>query len=259
MLQQLIGPVSGLLDKFIEDKDQKAKLAHEIGTMAEKHGQEIALAQIALNTADAKGNFFQSSWRPLCGHVCVLGLAVNFLISPIAAGFGVEVPQADMSVMMPVLMGMLGLGGLRSQRSRDRLEGVDVGLIAVVDHAIAVTKVDFGVICGLRTIEEQRELVAKGASKTMKSKHIGGHAVDLMAYIGARGSWELNLYDDLADAMKEGAKAAGIGVRWGAAWHIPDIREWDGTMEEAMNAYVDLRRSQGKRPFIDGPHFELVV
>lgn len=114
MLQQLIGPVTGLLDKFIEDKDQKAKLAHEIGTMAEKHGQEIALAQIALNTADAKGNWFQSSWRPLCGHICVLGLAVNFLISPIAAGFGVVIPQADMSVMMPVLMGMLGLGGLRT-------------------------------------------------------------------------------------------------------------------------------------------------
>lgn len=146
-----------------------------------------------------------------------------------------------------------------SKRSRDRLEGVDVGLIAVVDYAIAVTKIDFGVICGLRTMEEQRELVAKGASKTMKSKHIGGNAVDLMAYIGSRGSWELNLYDDLADAMKEGAEAAGVGVRWGAAWHIPDIREWDGTMEEAMNAYIDLRRSQGKRPFIDGPHFELMV
>ena len=114
MLQSLIGPVTGLLDKFIQDKDQKAQLAHEIGTMAEKHGQEIALAQIALNTADAKGNWFQSSWRPLCGHICVLGLAVNFLVSPIAAGFGVIVPQADMSVMMPVLMGMLGLGGLRT-------------------------------------------------------------------------------------------------------------------------------------------------
>ena len=114
MLQALIGPITGLLDKFIQDKDQKAQLAHEIGTMAEKHGQEIALAQIALNTADAKGGWFQSSWRPLCGHICVLGLAVNFLVSPIAAGFGVIVPQADMSVMMPVLMGMLGLGGLRT-------------------------------------------------------------------------------------------------------------------------------------------------
>jgi len=121
MLQNLIGPVTGLLDKFIEDKDQKAKLAHEIGTMAEKHGQEIALAQIALNTADAKGNFFQSSWRPLCGHVCVLGLAVNFLISPIAAGFGVAIPQADMGVMMPVLTGMLGLAGMRSYEKVKRV------------------------------------------------------------------------------------------------------------------------------------------
>jgi len=144
-----------------------------------------------------------------------------------------------------------------SQRSRDKLEGVDAGLIAVVDYAIAVTKIDFGVICGLRSIEEQRELVAKGASKTLKSKHIDGYAVDLMAYIGSRGSFELNIYDEIADAMKEGAQAAGVGVRWGAAWHIPDIRDWNGTMEEAMNAYVDLRRSQGRRPFIDAPHFEL--
>jgi peptidoglycan L-alanyl-D-glutamate endopeptidase CwlK len=144
-----------------------------------------------------------------------------------------------------------------SQRSRDKLDGVDAGLVAVVDYAIAVTKIDFGVICGLRSIEEQRELVAKGASKTLKSKHIDGYAVDLMAYIGSRGSWELNIYDEIADAMKEGAQAAGVGIRWGAAWHISDIRDWDGTMEEAMNSYVDLRRSQGRRPFIDAPHFEL--
>jgi len=121
MIDKLIGPVTNLLDKFIEDKDQKALLAHEVATMAENHAQKVALAQIELNTQDAKGNWFQSSWRPLCGHVCVLGLAVNFLVSPIAAGFGLEVPQADMSVMMPVLMGMLGLGGLRSF---ERVKGV---------------------------------------------------------------------------------------------------------------------------------------
>ncbi len=146
-----------------------------------------------------------------------------------------------------------------SQRSLDKLEGVDASLVAVVRAAIGMTKTDFGVICGLRTIEEQRELVAKGASKTMNSKHIGGNAVDLMAYIGSRGSWELNLYDDLADAMKEAAIQLGVPLRWGACWHIEDIRDWDGTMEEAMNAYVDLRRSQGRRPFIDGPHFEIAV
>tara|TARA_R110001592_G_scaffold162344_4_gene395487 strand:- start:93 stop:548 length:456 start_codon:yes stop_codon:yes gene_type:complete len=146
-----------------------------------------------------------------------------------------------------------------SQRSLDRLEGVDERLQSVVKSAIGMTKTDFGVICGLRTIEEQRKLVDKGASKTMKSKHIGGNAVDLMAYIGSRGSWELNLYDDLADAVKEAAIDLGVPVRWGAAWHINDIREWGGTMEEAMNAYIDLRRSQGRRPFIDGPHFELML
>jgi len=146
-----------------------------------------------------------------------------------------------------------------SQRSLDRLDGVDERLAMVVKQAIHNTTVDFGVICGLRTTEEQRKLVDAGASKTMNSKHLGGNAVDLMAYIGSRGSWELNLYDDLAAAMAESARDLGVGLRWGACWHIPDIRDWDGTMEEAMNAYVDLRRSQGKRPFIDGPHFELVV
>ncbi len=146
-----------------------------------------------------------------------------------------------------------------SQRSLDKLEGVDERLVAVVKHAITATKIDFGVIQGMRTIEMQKELVAKGASQTMKSKHLDGNAVDLMAYIGGRGSWELNVYDDLADAMKEGANAVGCKVRWGAAWHIDDIGSWGGTMEEAMNAYIDLRRSQGRRPFIDGPHFELMA
>ena len=144
-----------------------------------------------------------------------------------------------------------------SQRSLSRLEGVDPRLVAVVHHAIAITEVDFGVICGLRTVEEQKELVAKGASQTMASKHLDGRAVDLLAYIGSRGSWELNLYDEIAEAMRRGARAVGVGLRWGAAWHIADIRDWDGTMEEALHEYVDIRRSMGRRPFIDAPHFEL--
>ena len=146
-----------------------------------------------------------------------------------------------------------------SRRSLDRLQGVDERLVSVVNYAITVTKTDFGVIQGMRTLEQQKELVAKGASQTMKSKHLDGLAVDLMAYINGRGSWELNLYDDLADAMAEGANAVGCKVRWGAAWHIDDIGSWDGTSEDAMNAYIDLRRSQGRRPFIDGPHFELML
>ena len=144
-----------------------------------------------------------------------------------------------------------------SQRSLDRLEGVDDRLVAVVKYAIAITKVDFGVTCGLRTIEEQRQLVAKGASQTMRSKHIEGHAVDLVAYIGSRVSWELSVYDDIADAMKEGAQQVGLPIRWGAAWNIPDLREWQTTSEAAMNHYIDARRAEGRRPFIDAPHFEI--
>ena len=144
-----------------------------------------------------------------------------------------------------------------SKRSLTNLNGVNPKLVEVVQHAIKVTKVDFAVIEGLRTVERQKELVARGASQTMKSKHLEGLAVDLMAFIDSRGSWELNLYDDIADAMKEGAIKVDVRLRWGAAWTVNDIRKWKGTMEEAMNSYIDERRAQGKRPFIDAPHFEI--
>ena len=106
-------------------------------------------------------------------------------------------------------------------------------------------------------MEEQQALVDKGASQTMKSKHLEGNAVDVVAYIGSRITWEINVSDDIADAFKAAAQDIGLGIRWGAAWHIPDIREWDQSMEAAMNSYVDLRRSEGRRPFIDAPHFEI--
>ena len=91
----------------------------------------------------------------------------------------------------------------------------------------------------------------------MKSKHIDGNAVDLMAYCNG-GRWELNLYDEIADAMKEAAEAAGVKLRWGAAWTIDDLGAYDGTAEHAMCSYIDTRRSQYRRPFIDAPHFEIM-
>ena len=114
MIEKLIQPVTKILDKFIPDADQKQKIAHEIATMSQKHIHEIAKAQIEVNKEEAKGNWFQSSWRPATAWVCVAGFAVNFLISPLLAPFGIDVPQADTSTMLPVLMGMLGLGGMRS-------------------------------------------------------------------------------------------------------------------------------------------------
>ncbi len=153
-----------------------------------------------------------------------------------------------------------------SNRSRERLLGVHPKLVRVVERAIETTKVDFGVTCGLRTEVEQQQLLAAGKSQTMKSKHLRqedgfGHAVDLVAYVhtdgGAHVSWELNLYDDIADAMKRAARDVGLSVRWGGAWSVPDITVWQGTMEEAMMSYIDLRRSQARKIFLDGPHFEV--
>jgi len=145
-----------------------------------------------------------------------------------------------------------------SSRSMKKLKGVDEGLVAVVKDAIGITKVDFGVTFGLRTLEEQKKLYESGRSQTMKSKHLEGRAVDLVAYFGSDISWELNVYDDICDAMAEAARKNDVAIKWGAAWSEGDIREYAGTAEDAMNAYVDLRRSQSRRPFIDAPHFEMM-
>lgn len=144
-----------------------------------------------------------------------------------------------------------------SQKSLSRLAGVDERLINCVKFAIQITPIDFGVVEGLRTLETQKKYVEAGKSQTMTSKHLQGKAVDLMAYINGAVSWELNLYDDIAEAMKEAAIQHNLPLRWGAAWNIPDIRLWRGSMAAAMNYYIDERRRSSRRPFIDAPHFEI--
>ena len=125
MLQALIGPVASLLDKFIEDKDQKAKLAHDIATMAENHAQEIALAQIKVNEAEASstgpGSLFKGGWRPACGWICVISLGYTYILQPflvfilLAAGVDLpDIPTLDTNSLLPILLGMLGLAGARS-------------------------------------------------------------------------------------------------------------------------------------------------
>jgi peptidoglycan LD-endopeptidase CwlK len=142
-------------------------------------------------------------------------------------------------------------------KSKAKLEGVNTKLVRVVERAITLSKQDFSVIEGLRSVERQKQLVAAKKSQTMASKHIIGEAVDLAAYVDGTIEWQLHLFDEIADAMKQAAIIEGVALRWGAAWNISDIRKWDGDMESAMMSYVDLRRSQGRRPFIDAPHFEL--
>lgn len=115
------------------------------------------------------------------------------------------------------------------KRSKQRLEGLHADLVAVVELAITKTSIDFTVLEGMRTVERQRELVAKGASTTMNSRHLDGHAVDLGAYVDGTVRWDWPLYYKIADAMKEAALELKVDMDWGGDW----------------------------KSFPDGPHFEL--
>ena len=122
MLELLVTPIAKLLDKVIPDADERSRLAHEIATLAERQAHEIAKAQINVNQNEAKHkSVFVSGWRPACGWICVLGFSVNFLIIPIVNIYltawtqnSLLIPSLDVSEMMPVLLGMLGLGGMRT-------------------------------------------------------------------------------------------------------------------------------------------------
>ena len=114
MIQALIGPVTGLLDKFIEDKDQKARLAHEVATMAQNHAQELAKGQLEINKMEAAHkSLFVAGWRPAIGWICALGLLYNTIIANIIS-IWIDVPEVDTTLLVPVMMGMLGLGAMRS-------------------------------------------------------------------------------------------------------------------------------------------------
>ena len=129
MLQALIAPVTGLLDKFIPDADQKAKLAHEIATMSEKHAQELAKGQLEINKAEASHkSIFVAGWRPFIGWTCGIALAWHFVLQPIVifltAYLGVvlpELPTFDMGSLLTILGGLLGLGSLRTYEKQKGL------------------------------------------------------------------------------------------------------------------------------------------
>ena len=122
MIQALIGPVTGLLDQFIEDKDKKSELAHDIATMYEKHAHELNKGQLEINkTEAAHRSVWVSGWRPFIGWICGVALAWHFILSPIVV-FGLaiakvavpDLPEFDMGSLLTILGGLLGLGGLRT-------------------------------------------------------------------------------------------------------------------------------------------------
>lgn len=116
-----------------------------------------------------------------------------------------------------------------SVRSIDNLQRVHPALVLITGLALALSPVDFGVIDGIRTMEEQQKLFAAGKTRTMNSRHLTGHAIDLGAYVGAKLSWDWSYYEQIAVAMKQAARTLGIPLEWGGDWTT----------------------------FKDGPHFQL--
>lgn len=105
-----------------------------------------------------------------------------------------------------------------SRRSLARMEGVHPDLVRVVRRAIKLTEVDFVVLEGLRTLARQKRLKAAGASTTLRSRHLTGHAVDLGAWVGGEVRWDWPLYYKIAKAMKKAGKLEGVPLEWGGDW-----------------------------------------
>lgn len=143
-----------------------------------------------------------------------------------------------------------------SETSLERLQGVNPKLVDVV--TLALTKyasIDFGVACGLRTKAEQRELLMNGKTTTMKSKHLTGDAVDLYPYFDGAAQWDVEDYFDLVMSMKRAAKDLNVSIRWGGCW--TNLEEIEQPIK-AVEKYKKLRNSQGRIPFVDCPHFEVI-
>lgn len=116
-----------------------------------------------------------------------------------------------------------------SERSNSKLEGVDERLIRVATLALQLSPVDFGITEGVRTLERQKELVKAGASRTLRSKHLEGKAIDVVAYVGGKVAWDWPLYEKIAKAFRQAADELGVKITWGGSWAT----------------------------FKDGPHFQL--
>ena len=141
-------------------------------------------------------------------------------------------------------------------KSLHELDGVHPDLVAVTKRAIELTVQDFAVHDGIRTLDEQKRLVTSGASQTLDSRHITGHAVDLVPVINGKLRWEWEPIYKIADAVRLAARELGIPIRWGGAWDISLTTSTDSP-EDLVADYSARRRQAGKKAFIDGPHFEL--
>lgn len=146
-------------------------------------------------------------------------------------------------------------------KSEANLVGVDPRIVAVVRKAILITEIDFSVHDGLRTMEEQKKLVASGASRRLDSAHLTGDAVDLVPYVNGRLRWEMPLCNEVARAVLEASGQLGVRLVWGRVWDTElvelDPDDFDGDRAAYVARYQRIHGPK-KWPLDDGPHFERV-
>ena len=128
--------------------------------------------------------------------------------------------------------------------AKAKLDTVNPKLAEVAEAALALSDIDFGITEGLRTMEKQQQLVKEGASKTLKSKHLTGNAIDIVAYVDGKVTWELQYYEKIAQSFKIAKDDVGVQIRWGGNW----------------NGYkTDDFKLDPENKFVDAVHFELIT
>lgn len=143
-----------------------------------------------------------------------------------------------------------------SLRSKMRLRGAHKDLQTLIRMAITLTPVDFTILEVMRNIKRQRDLVRTGASQTLNSRHLTGHAADLGAYVSGQVRWDWPLYYRIASAMRQASLATGVPIVWGGIWDRK-LHEISPDIEKEVKNYVERQRKKGKRAFLDGPHYQL--
>lgn len=141
-----------------------------------------------------------------------------------------------------------------SQKSLSKLEGLHPDLVKVIKRAIELTEIDFTITEGLRSKATQALYIKQGKSQTMNSKHLEGLAVDLAAWVNGTINWNFDYYFKIADAVRAAALELNIKVRWGGAWRY--LNDYDSS-KKAYDVYIAERQKLGKKPFLDGVHFEI--
>lgn len=146
-----------------------------------------------------------------------------------------------------------------TEQSEEMLTQIQPELAEVVRRAVAISDIEMQVLHGRRSLKQQDEFFKKGATEGITSPHLYGYAVDLVALVEGRMCFETEVYDEVANCMKYAGQDLNTPIRWGGAWHCPNLCNFNGLLDELQMSYIDICRERDVRPRLDVNHFELTI